>query len=91
MHQATYVLAREIIMHQATYVLAREVIMHHATYVLAREISIFQSNSGAQLKQEEIELGLPYYYLTLCINSKCFAYVVNTDGQTWVNFNGPDA
>jgi hypothetical protein len=77
MHQATYVLAREIIMHQATYVLAREVIMHHAT--------------GAQLKQEEIELGLPYYYLTLYINSKCFAYVVNTDGQTWVNFNGPDA
>jgi hypothetical protein len=23
-------------------------------------ISIFQSNSGAQLKQEEIELGLPF-------------------------------
>ena len=60
MHQATYVLAREIIMHQATYVLASEIIMHQATYVLAREISIFQSNSGAQLKQEEIELGLPF-------------------------------
>jgi hypothetical protein len=47
-------------MHQATYVLASEIIMHQATYVLAREISIFQSNSGAQLKQEEIELGLPF-------------------------------
>ena len=91
-HQATYVLAREIIMHQATYVLASEVIMHQATYVLAREILVFFSQiQGHNSIKRKSDLACLLWSLTLCINSKCFAYAVITDGQTWVNLNSPDA